>query len=395
VILTGERDDLRGVFAAETLTIKDVILEGGFTVITFDQALTFSYLRQTVSINVNVALATHGETVPETLGGGDATREFQRFTLRQPPLTYVSSSDPSGAQSTLEVRVNDLLWQEVRDLFGHAPDERVYVTRLDDESKTTVIFGDGVTGARLPTGQENVKAKYRKGIGLEGLLKANQLKGVTNPIATAGAADAEKLADARRNAPLTVRTLDRIVSLQDYEDFARAFSGIEKALATWTWFGEKRGVFVTIAGAQGAEISDASELHGHLVAAMRDAGDALVPVLVKSYQSRLFRVAAALKIDPDYLPADVLADAGSRLRDEFSFDARSFGQPVHLSEVIGTIQSLPGVVAVNVTGLYRSDQNTARQEHIAAAVPRPNDKQVLSAELLTLDPRPLALGIFQ
>lgn len=405
VVLTGERDDLRGVFAAETLTLKDVILEGGFTVIIFDQPLTFTYLRQTVNINGNVALATHGETVQETLGGGDATQEFQRFTLRQPPLTYVSSSDPSGAQSTLEVRVNDLLWHEVRDLFGHASDERVYVTRIDDEAKTTVIFGNGETGARLPTGQENVKAKYRKGIGLGGLIKADQLtqlmtrplgvKGVTNPIAPAGAADPEKLGDARRNAPLTVRTLDRIVSLQDYEDFARAFSGIDKALATWTWFGEKRGVFVTIAGAQGAEISDTSELHNHLLAAMRDAGDALVPVLVKSYQSRLFRVVAALKIDPDFLPANVLTATESKLRSEFSFDARSFGQPIHLSEVIGAIQKMPGVVAVNVTELYRSDQNVDRQEHIAAAFPQPNDKQVLPAELLTLDPRPLALGIFQ
>ena len=135
----------------------------------------------------------------ETLGGGDATQAFQRFTLRQPPLTYVSSSNPSGAQSTLEVRVNDILWSEVPDFFGHGPDERIYTTQLDDQSKTTVIFGDGTTGARLPTGQENVKAKYRKGIGLPGLVKADQLtqlmtkplgvKGATNPLAPTGAAD--------------------------------------------------------------------------------------------------------------------------------------------------------------------------------------------------------------
>jgi hypothetical protein len=405
VILTGEREDLQSVFAAEVLTLKDVILEAGFTVVTFNEALVFSYLRPTVTINANVALATHGESVQETLGGGDATQKFQRFTLRQPPLTYVSSADPSGAQSTLEVRVNNLLWHEVRDLFGHGPEERIYVTRLDDEAKTTVIFGDGQTGARLPTGQENITAKYRKGIGLGGLIKADQLtqlmtrplgvKGVTNPVAPAGAADREKLADARNNAPLTVRMLDRIVSLQDYEDFARAFSGIDKALATWTWFGEKRGVFVTIAGSGGADVTDDSELHSHLVAAMKNSGDALVPVLVKSYQARLFRVAALLKIAPDFQSDVVLPDVSSRLRAYFSFAARSFGQPLHLSEVIGVIQSMPGVLAVNVTQMYRSDLSVDLQQHIAAAVPRPNDKQVLPAELLTLDPRPLTLGIFE
>src|SRR5205823_2679706 len=116
-------------------------------------------------------------------------------------------------------------------------------TRTDDEGKTTVIFGDGKTGARLPTGVENVKTKYRKGIGLPGLVKEHKLsqlmtrplgvKGVTNPLAATGAQDREQLADARRNAPLTVLTLGRVLSLQDYEDFARAFSGIVKALATW------------------------------------------------------------------------------------------------------------------------------------------------------------------
>ena len=73
---------------------------------------------------------------------------------------------------------------------------------------------------------------------------------LTNQLIARGnvAADPESRDDARHNAPLTVLALDRIVSLQDYEDFAGAFSGIGKALATWTWDGERRAVFVTVAG---------------------------------------------------------------------------------------------------------------------------------------------------
>ena len=218
------------------------------------------------------------------------------------------------------------------------------MTSTDDDGKTTVMFGDGRTGARLPTGQENVKAKYRKGIGLPGLVKAHQLtqlmtrplgvKGVTNPLAPSGAADRESLADARRNAPLTVLTLGRIVSLQDYEDFARAFAGIDKALATWVWSGEKRGVFVTVAGSNGAEVPGDSALYKNLLTAMRQAGDPTVPLLVESYEPRLFRLSAAIKVHPDYLPEKVLAAVEQRLRESFSFEARTFGQPVHLSEVI-------------------------------------------------------------
>jgi hypothetical protein len=405
VILKGERDDLKGVYASETVTLKTVIVEAGFTVLTFNESLSYPYVRKTVIINANVAGATHGETVQETLGGGDATQAFQRFTLRQPPLTYVSSSNSSGAQSTLEVRVNDILWSEVPDFFGHGPNERVYTTQLDDGGKTTVIFGDGATGARLPTGQENIKATYRKGIGLSGLVKADQLsqlmtrplgvKGATNPLPPAGAADPEQLEEARRNAPLTVLTLGRIVSLQDYEDFARTFSGIDKALATWTWFGEKRGVFVTVAGPNGADVREDSPLYNNLLLAMKNSGNPLVPLQVKSYQAGLFRLTASLKLDPAYLPEKVLQQAEQKLRDTFSFAARSFGQPVHLSEVIAALQNVLGVVAVNVSALYRSNETPERKVHIAAAAPVPSRTQVFPAELLTLDLQPLELGTFQ
>jgi hypothetical protein len=362
------------------------------------------YDAATVIISANIALSTHGETTNEVLGGGDATKPFQRFVLKQPPLTYVSSSSASGAQTTLEVRVNDILWREVPDFYGHGPEERIYVTRLSDDGKTTVIFGDGETGARLPTGQENIKAKYRKGIGLGGVLRSDQLtqlmtrplgvKGVTNPIASSGAADAEVLADARRNAPLTVLTLDRIVSLKDYEDFARGFSGIGKALATWTWFGELRGVFVTVAGAEGAQVTEQSPLYNNLLAAMRASGDQQVSLKLKSFQPRLFRLTATITVDPDFLPDKVKAEVEEKLRSAFSFEARDFGQPVHLSEVISVMQNAAGVVSVDVDQFYRSDQSPERLPRIAAAVPQPDkDDEVAPAELLLLDPNGLTVEV--
>ncbi len=418
VVLTGERDDLKGTVSSELRELDKVIVDGGFTVVKFDKPLDYRYQRQqpsklgeterlTVTINANVAPATHGETVQEVLGGGDASQEFQRFTLRQPPLTYVSAATPSGGASTLEIRVNDVLCHEQPSFYGRGPEERIYITRLDDDGKTTVIFGDGRTGTRLPTGQENIKAKYRKGIGLGGVMNADRLtqlmtrplgvKGVTNPVPATGAADPEQRDEARRNAPLTVLTLGRIVSLQDYEDFARAFSGIDKALATWTWFGQKRGIFVTIAGSEGAEVKEDSALYTNLISAMKTAGDSTVPLLVKSYLPRLFRVAAVLQVDADYLPDKVAADVEQTLRDTYGFSARDFGQPVHFSDVVGVIQNVRGVVSLDVTELHRSDLTAgpAPEAHIAAAAPQPGDTQVLAAELLTLDPRPLTLEVLQ
>ena len=370
IVVTGDRDDLKGTVSSELRKLDKVTVQGGFTVLKFDKPLDYRYQRQqpsklgeterrTVTINANVAPATHGETVQEVLGGGDANQEFQRFTLRQPPVTYVSAKTPSGGAATLEIRVNDVLWHEQRSLQGHGPEERIYVTRPEDDGKTTVVFGDGRAGARLPTGQENIKAKYRKGIGPAGILAADRLtqlmtrplgvKGVTNPVPATGAADPEQLDEARRNAPLTVLTLGRIVSLKDYEDFASAFSGIDKALATWSWFGQKRGVFVTIAGSKGAEVKADSDLYANLIGAMKAAGDSTVPLLVKSYRPRLFRLAATLEVDPDYLREKVVADVEQKLRDTYGFPSRAFGQPAHFSELVGVIQNVRGVVSVDVS----------------------------------------------
>jgi hypothetical protein len=54
---------------------------------------------------------------------------------------------------------------------------------------------------------------------------------VVNPEPAEGGEDPEPIERLRQQAPLTVRTLDRAVSLRDYRDFAQAFPGIAKAHA--------------------------------------------------------------------------------------------------------------------------------------------------------------------
>ena len=113
----------------------------------------------------NSLRATHGQSIApdEILGDGNASVPFQRFTLRQSPLTYLASSSQVRGESTLSILINGQQWSEVESLFAQRHDAHVYVLRQDDDGKTTVQFGDGVTGARLPSGRGNVKAKYRYG----------------------------------------------------------------------------------------------------------------------------------------------------------------------------------------------------------------------------------------
>ncbi|MCV5950686.1 hypothetical protein OFN94_38360, partial [Escherichia coli] len=83
--------------------------------------------------------------------------------------------------------------------------EEVFTRRTGDDGRVTLRFGDGVSGARLPSGSENVRAKYRVGIGLAGRVRARQLsllltrplgvRGVSNPLAPSGAQDPESRDD--------------------------------------------------------------------------------------------------------------------------------------------------------------------------------------------------------
>ena len=396
VILTGELDGQSGVTQSEVRTLEEVTLEGGFTKLKFNRGLEGRYDRSTVTINGNVARATHGETVEEVLGSGDPSRPYQRFKLKQQPLTYVSAANAAGAETTLEIRVNDLLWREVPALYGCGPRDRVYVVRTGDEGETTVQFGDGITGARPPAGQNNLRAVYRKGIGLTGVVKAGQLtqlmtrplgvKEVANPLAASGGGDPESLDDARRNAPLAVRTLDRAVSLRDYDDFAASFAGIAKALAASIWDGRRRSVLVTVAGPEGAAVTEDSELYGNLVAALEELGDPNVAFRVKSYRKALFRITAKLTVEPEHLPDKVLAAVQDELEDRFAFEARDFGQPVTLSEVVAVIQGVEGVAAVNLKELYRSGEAAGLNSEVPAQMPALRaDGEVEAAELLTLD----------
>ena len=73
----------------------------------------------------------------------------------------------------LEVYVADVLWSQVDTFFNSGPNDRVYVVREDDAGDSSVQFGDGKTGARLPSGRQNVMVRFRVGTGARGPLKAD------------------------------------------------------------------------------------------------------------------------------------------------------------------------------------------------------------------------------
>lgn len=389
---------------SEAVTIESIDETDDQTVICLADSLKNVYDRATVSIYANCARATHGETKKEILGSGNAAAGFQKFVLKQTPLTYVSASTSGGSLSTLEIRVNGILWQEVSSLYGRDGRALVYTTRIADDGKVTVQFGDGITGARLPSGVENVTATYRIGTGQDGMVKAKQIsllmtrplgvKAVINPGAPAGANDPETRDQARNNAPYTVLTFDRIVSLADYEYFTRRFSGIAKAQAVWLWNGRKRFVHVTIAGVSGSEVREGTDLFVNLNSAIRTCGLPHQQFLVQSFTSLSFSLKANLQVKAGYLKDKVAAAVKNALIDHFSFEKRTFGQNVAASEVIALIQAVSGVEMVDLDSLKQESQNgdvlTARTARWGNGIDNSH-----AAELLMVDPEGIELTVLE
>jgi hypothetical protein len=358
-----------GNTVSEVLTIDYVMHSRGYTTIYFMESLTNSYVRNTVTLNGNVAPATHGATTAnEILGSGDGSQMHQSFILKAPPLTFTAAATLSGRQTTLVVRVSGVEWTEVDTLYTATPTDKVYIARQQPDGTTMITFGDGVRGARLPTGRNNITATYRTGTGVAGQLGANKItllqtkplgvKSAINPIEASGAADPEVLKDARENAPRTVRTLDRLVSLDDFSDFARSFAGVGKAQATPIWNGRETLVHLTLGDAYNAPLENDSITTGYLKQAVAAASDGRHKVDTDPYTARFFHLTLNLVIDPAYIITDVVKAAKKAIKAAYVYAERDIGQAVTEAEIVLITQDIDGVIATEVTELY-DDTETA------------------------------------
>ena len=369
----------------------------------------------------NVAAASHGESVRgEVVGSGDASAPFPRLALKKAPLTFVPRASAGALRSSLEVSVNGVRWDEAPGLYGEGPDAQVYASRVQDDGTTVVQFGDGRTGAPVPTGAGNITATYRTGAGVVGRVRARTLtsaldrppglKDVVNPLPAHGGADPELMQDARANAPTTVRTFGRAVSVQDFADLVRDSRQVAKAQAIWVWDGFDRAVHVTVAG-QSAGTFTAEDL--------RLLGSALAQARQPSYRLRLANftafpilLSATIRVDRHFVRTDVLAATREALLAALAFDAVELGEPLHLSDMYRVIQDVAGVVSADIDALQPkrpadrdrpnvdclSDGTPAPlQPHVRILPARPDPAhrgRVLPAELACIeDPtRDLVLG---
>lgn len=388
--------------AAEVAIIETVEYQAQATRITLRKPLENVYDRLSLTIYANVVPARHGRTVrDEVLGSGDGSQANQSFRLRQGPLSFRYAPTPSGVEADLDMRVNGLAWHLVLSLHGRNRDSRAYTVRQDARGNTEVIFGDGGQGARLPSGYEQVKATYCVGIGPEANMPAGSLTmlqsalpgigSVTNPLPAVGGEDRETRDRARQNAPFAARTMGRIVSLTDFQDFVQLYAGIGRAQVRLLHAGHRDVLHITIADREGQPVKKDSDLYQIVVRAIAENRGASEPrVYVDSYEPVYFNLYARLLVDRDHGGSwgDLEADVRRKIKESFAYEARQFGQSVSACELISLVQAIPGIVAVQLVHLYPAAEDPRLDQVLEASLARWHAGSLLPAQMLLVNNAP-------
>lgn len=190
-----------------------------------------------LAVRTNTVPVLQVQTVErELLGGTDGTRN-QRWKLENAPVQ----------KESLQIQIDDgtgaRVWQAMDDLLGSGPaDEHLAV----DWTSGVVVAGDGENGAIPVANAGNPDANvlalsYRYGGGRRGNVAAGAIATLLSPVdgidsgkvqnlfAAVGGRDEETLGEAKKRARQMLRTRDRAVTAEDFEELARQAGNVKRA----------------------------------------------------------------------------------------------------------------------------------------------------------------------
>jgi len=377
-------------------------------------AADFDEIAPTVTVFGNIVDASQGREEREAvLGNGDNRQSFQTFALPKAPLTYFLSAGAVPPHTPeLEVFVDRRQWTRVDAFFGHRPNEQIYIVREDADGRSYVQFGDGETGARLPSGLKNVTATYRSGVGAAGAAKPG-----TTPTASerpagfdkvslagivSGGAGPEDLEKSREAAPGKVQSLGRLVSLPDYQTETLSIPGVVTAAAAWDLFEGVPSVILRVLLEAGRE-AEFTDVAATIAWAQRCSGPDRFPLVVEQAILRYAFLDLTYALAPSYRQDDVetalfaelgvVGDEAHERTGLFGLQARRLGDVEYASRIEGRLQNVSGVLWCKVSGLGLFPAGVDLSTLILPPSPRPLTGTLPCSprELLQLSPAHVTL----
>lgn len=291
-----------------------------------------------------VVSATQGETVlQEDIGVGTGA-ENQTAVIEQTEVIVESLQFLTVENGTV------FSWERVSNFLDSLPNSRHYTTELTEDGGTRLIFGNGVTGIRVPSGAEML-VTFRHGGGTKGNLAAGLINtlvegdladielAVNNEASTSGT-DVEDLEQARNLAPKSYRTGGKAVTVEDFQDIAEGFPGVARAVCVET-FNANSDVNLYLASSTGDDVPvvlrEAVKNHVESVMVMNQNLN-VYGVLYKDYDLQI-----TVYIQDNFSRASVETALKGILRDFLKPTNFQFGDAVYLSGIVHQAMFTGGV----------------------------------------------------
>lgn len=248
--------------------------------------------------------------------------------------------------------------------------QKVFYIDTTATDRSVVVFGNGVNGA-VPVPNAPIKVNYKRSRGAAGNLPAYSINAFEGPLPTGsslngivvvgntsaliGGSDSESMSSMKTNIPLSFRTQDRAVSLQDYADLALRVPGVAKSSATVS------GGTVTVKA-----INNETDYSSRTIAQNSITSDTALELDVTNYLSTRsvagitvsvdsavsldrVRVKLALRVLDGYVRQAVESDVVDAIRSLFVFDNLEFSGSVSLGTLYRTIMNVTGVDYITIS----------------------------------------------
>lgn len=194
---------------------------------------------------LSAVVITSGNLVSAPVSVEQSESQQDTFTaVGEASEEFVFSQTPFLDGSDVLVIAGDT-WTRVDNFLDSGPTDQHYILLVDEEDKATARTGDGTNGV-VPVLGAAVTADYKIGGGTSGNVEANTIVQVQgsftddlgnvasltcdNAAAATGGVARESVAEARVNAPASLRVLNRTIARTDWEDLAIQVQGIGRAL---------------------------------------------------------------------------------------------------------------------------------------------------------------------
>lgn len=340
----------------------DIIIQKGLKVegsdgVTFetDRAVTLDVGETEVEV-----AATEGITVIELVGVSDGGQK-QQYTASNP-----------GLKSTLIVAVDDVSWDNFESSLAMTSSDKGYTSYYDEDYKIVIEFGNGDFGMIPPQGSR-IQMTYRNGGGIQGNVGGGSLTeivdevsdnnntvitnlSVTNEDTATGGSDAETLDQARLAIPLSVRSMDRLVSEEDFRAISSFFSSetygnvykSNSAIQSNTWIAHVISVYILGTDANGLPATPGSGLISAVQSWVDDRKLPSVVVEVQAATLATVDVTATVHYSENYRVNIVQANVNIALEAMFGYEERVIGEGLMLSDIYSTIAGVTGVEWVDI-----------------------------------------------